>query len=293
MNDHDAEAMTVARISPTLRQRRLGMLLRELRSEDGRTSIEVARALGWSPSKVQRLEDAPRKPVVKEIIKLLDAYGVGDPKRGEILELVAQARQRGWWDTYRTSISRDYDMFIGLENEAKTLRTFEIVNIPGLLQTAGYARALMTARRPDMPAEEIEARVAVRTARQEHLLTGPDPVRLWAVLSEGALRRQVGGAAVMRDQLEHLLKVAELPNVTIQVLDYAAGAAPAAGPFVVIDFARRTDLEVVYLETPGGAIWVEEKSETDRYLLDFVRLVDTALTMERSLKLIGTLAGSL
>lgn len=283
----------MARISPTLRQRRLGMLLRELRSEDGRTSIEVARALGWSPSKVQRLEDSPRKPVVKEIIKLLDAYGVDEPKRGEILEVVAQARQRGWWDTYRTSISRDYDMFIGLENEAHNLRTFEIANIPGLLQTAAYARALMTARRPDMPVEEIEARVAVRTARQEHLLTGPEPVQLWAVLSEGALRRQVGGAAVMRDQLEHLLMAAKLPNVTIQVLDYAAGAAPAAGPFVVIDFAQRTDPEVVYLETPGGAIWVEEKAETDRYLLGFVRLIDAALSEQHSLKLIGKLAGSL
>lgn len=281
------------RVSPTLRQRRLGMVLRGLRTTDGRTAEQVAEALGWSRTKVQRLEDSPRKPVLKEILRLLEAYSVDEVRRAEILELASQARRRGWWDTWRTQISKDYDTYIGLENEARSLRTFEVANIPGLLQTPAYARALMTARRPDAAEEEIEARVRVRTARQEQLLAGADPVRLWAVMGEGAVRRLVGGPDVMREQLEHLRKAGELPNVTLQILDYAAGAAPAQGPFVVMDFAEPGDPEVVYLETPGGAVWVEERAEVDRHLADHVRLVDAALTEEHSRELIGRLAASL
>lgn len=283
----------MTRISPTLRQRRLGMILRRLREEDGRTASEVARALGWSATKVSRLEQAPRKPVVKEIVRLLDAYGVGEPRRSEVLELCDQARQRGWWDTYRTQISRDYDTYIGLEAEARTLRTFEIVNIPGLLQTAGYARALIEARRPDMDEEDVHARVAVRTARQEELLAGTDPVRLWAIVGEGAVRRTVGGDQVLRDQLHHLLKMTELPNVTLQILPFSAGAAPTQGPFVVMDFAEPTDPEAVYIETPAGSIWVEDRGDVAIYLADFFRLVEVSLTEDRTRLLIGTLAGEL
>lgn len=283
----------MTRISPTLRQRRLGNLLRELRAEDGRTAEQVAADLGWSRTKVGRLEDAPRKPIVREVERLLDAYGIGEPRRGEVLELVQQARQRGWWDTYRTQISRDYDAYIGLEAEAKVLRTFEVVNIPGLLQTPGYARALVAARRPGMDPADLEARVRVRTMRQEQLLAGPSPVRLWAIMSEGALRRMVGGEAVMRDQLEHLLKMSQLPNVTVQVLPYSAGAAPAQGPFVILDFVERTDPEVVYIETPVGAIWVEDAEQVAGFLADHVRLMDASLPQDRTRALVARLAGEL
>lgn len=281
------------RISPTLRQRRLGMVLRELRADDGRTAAEVARALGWSPTKVMRLEAAPRKPIVKEVIRLLDAYGVGEPRRGEILQLVAQARRRGWWDTYRTQISKDYDAYIGLEAEARSVRTYEIGNIPGLLQTPAYARALVTARRPDMPAADVQARVNVRTARQKQLLTGPDPVRLWAVIGEGVLHRMVGGPAVMREQLEHLLASSELPSVTLQVLPYSAGAAPAQGPFVILDFQEPADPEVVYLETPAGAMWIEDRGYVAVYMVDFLRLVEAAASEDHTRQLIGRLMAEL
>ncbi|WP_433469575.1 helix-turn-helix domain-containing protein [Spirillospora sp. CA-128828] len=283
----------VERISPTLRQRRLGMVLRRLRAENGRTTEQVAADLGWSRTKVSRLEDAPRKPILKEIERLLDAYRIGEPRRSEVLELTRQARQRGWWDNYRTQISRDYDTYIGLETEARSLRTWEVANIPGLLQTPGYARALIKARRPDMPEDDVQARVSVRTTRQEHLLTGPDPVRLWAVVGEGALRRLVGGEAVMREQLEHLRKLSELPNVTIQVLPFSAGAAPAQGPFVIMDFAEPTDPEVVYVETPAGSIWIEERGVVAVYLVDFFRLVEVSTPEDRTKKLMAKLAGEL
>ncbi|TDB86438.1 XRE family transcriptional regulator [Actinomadura sp. KC216] len=283
----------MTRISPTLRQRRLGMVLRELRAEDGRTAAEVAAALGWTRQKVMRLEAAPRKPIVAEVIKLLDAYGVEDPRREEILQLVSQARERGWWDTYRTQISRDYDAYIGLEAEAVSLRTYELSNIPGLLQTAGYARALITGRRPGLDPADVDARVRVRTGRQEHLLTGPSPVHVWAVIGEGAVRREVGGRAVLREQLEHLLKMMELPNVILQILPFSAGAAPAKGPFVVIDFAERSDPEVVYLETPGGAMWIEDPEQVGQFLRDHVQLIDTSLTEDHTRRLIARLVGEL
>lgn len=291
--DHDPEVVAVNRISPTLRQRRLGMVLRELRTEDGRSAEQVADDLGWSRQKVTRLETAPRKPIVVEIVKLLDTYRVNEPRRSEVLELVRQARQRGWWDSWRSQISKDYDTYIGLETEARTLRTWETATIPGLLQTADYARALILARRPDMDPGDLEARVQVRTARQEQLLLGPDPVRLWAVMSEGTVRRMVGGEAVMREQLEHLRKMSELPNVAVQVLPFSAGAAPAQGPFVILDFAEPADPEVVYLETAGGALWVEDRDQVNGFLVDHVRLVDAALPEDHTRMLLGRLAGQL
>ncbi|WP_433242698.1 helix-turn-helix domain-containing protein [Actinomadura nitritigenes] len=277
--------------SPTVRVRRLAALLRELRESSGRTASDVARELGWSLTKLTRMEDRRmRKPQAREVGKLLDVYRVGQEKRAEVMELVRQARDRGWWHNYQDAVDDPYVTYVGLEAEAVRVQNYEPSTIPGLLQTREYARALLRARATGLGESLLEERVELRMERQKRLLGELD---LWAIVTEEMLSRRVGGREVMAAQLEHLLDVAQHGNVSLQVLPVDAGAAPACGPFVILRFADDLDPEVVYAETAVGDVYVEKREEVESFMLSFERLIAESLAFGDSLALIARRAAEI
>ncbi|NEA22615.1 helix-turn-helix domain-containing protein [Actinomadura bangladeshensis] len=268
------------RHSPTVRLRRLSLELRRLREHAGLTLTDAAKAAGWNQSNLSRAETRQwRQPNPAHLAALLDVYGVTEDaqpqRRAELLQLAREGRRRGWWADY--PISDAYGTYVGLEAEAATVRNWEPVVIPGLLQTAAYARALITARAPRLTSDQVDELVALRIERQERLLSSDDPIRLWAIVCETALRTMVGGAAVMAEQLDHLHTIAQLGHVTLQVLSFAAGAAPARGPFAVLTFPHPVDPEAVYVETPAGDLWVEDPAAVAGFLSGWERLIAVSL----------------
>jgi transcriptional regulator with XRE-family HTH domain len=261
--------MTTA--SPTVRRRLLAAELRKLRAQHGSTVGEVAAQLGWQSSKLSRIENAQRAATVSDARALLSLYAITEPAMDQLLTLARDARKRGWWDSFRAAeaLPRWFETYVGLEAEADTVRTYEPDVVPGLLQTESYARAI--SRATVLGAEEagIEQRVELRLRRQERL-TGPVPLRLWAVLGEGALRREVGGSTVLAEQLKHLCKMADLPNVVIQVVPFRVGDNPAMAPFTILGFPESAHPDVVYLESPVGGHYLEDEHEVAEY----VQIVD-------------------
>jgi hypothetical protein len=202
-----------------------------------------------------------------------------------------EGRERGWWHPYREMLSETYTTMIGLEIEASTIRTFQLAVIPGILQTPGYANALMRRDPSELSAKEIDDRVEVRMKRQE-ILTGNDPVRLWAVIDEAALIRSTGGDAVMRGQMRHLVEMAELPKVTLQVIPFSKGTHPGTkGPFTILEFPERDDPDAVYVENVAGELFIEEPEEVDRFRIAFERLTAVADSPEDTIAMMAQRAG--
>ena len=186
-----------------------------------------------------------------------------------------------------------YEVYIGLEAGAASIRNFEPVVVPGLLQTADYAREIFRNGPVELDPEEVERLLEVRLARQE-ILAREDRPRLWAVIDEAVIHRVVGGVSVMRGQLRHLAECAQQGKTTIQVVPYRAGAhAGTTGPFVILDYAEATDPDVVYVETLAGDIYLEEPSDVERYTIAFDRLRAAALHPDESVQLIERLARAL
>ena len=203
------------RHGPAVRRRKLGEELRSLRHTTGLTSREAAQLLGWHQSKVSRIETGASGVTPADVSRLLDAYGVDDRQLCSLLEALAGSAGgggTGWWHAYRGLIPPQYRDFISLESQAGTVRTLETSVVPGLLQTADYARAVTTASLDGLPAGQLDSLVDVRLARQGVLRADP-PLKLSAVLDEAVLRREVGGPRVMSEQLRHLSQVAQLPHV--------------------------------------------------------------------------------
>lgn len=260
-------------VSPTVRRRRLAAELRRLRSRAGVTQQQAAAHLACAQAKIGRFETAKRSPSVGDVSALLDFYGIDGAERDQLLNLARDARKRGWWHSYSDVLPEWYETYVGLEAEASEIHTYEAEAIPGLLQTAEYAYAITksTLVRADEP--EIGRRAELRIQRQDRV-TGEDPLELWAVIGEAALRRPVGGDGVLRRQLEHVLKLVELPNVAVQVMPLDAGAHPAqAGPFVILRYASHIDPDVVYLETHVGGLYLEREIEIANYarMMDHLR----------------------
>jgi Domain of unknown function (DUF5753) len=202
---------------------------------------------------------------------LLELYGVTGPERNGLIQLARDARQPGWWHSFRDVLPNPYEVYIGLEAGAAAIRNFEPVVVPGLLQTEDYARAAFRNGPRELDRDDVERRVEVRMARQK-ILTRADRPRLWAVIDEAVIRRVVGGPEVMRGQLRHLIDGAGQGRTTIQVVPYSAGAhAGTTGPFVILQFPEPTDPAVVYVETLAGDIYLDEH-------LDSVRLIEQAAT---------------
>jgi hypothetical protein len=222
----------------------------------------------------------------RDIADLLTLYGVrNEQDRTSLRDLARDANAQGWWHDYSDILPSWFEAYVGLEEAATRIRSYEIQFVPGLLQTESYARAVTLLGHETADDEEIDRRVKLRMARQS-LLTGPQSPQLWAVLDEAVLRRPVGGTEVMRGQLEHLIRCAELPNVTFQVVPFQAGGhAAAGGPFSVLRFAEPDLPDVVYLEQLTSAIYLDKRENVDHYLAVMERLCLKALPTHRSTEL--------
>jgi transcriptional regulator with XRE-family HTH domain len=275
------------RRSPTVRRRRLGAELRKHREEAGVTIEAVAERLHCSTSKVSRIETGHTSATPRDVRAMLDIYGIDGDESSELVQISREARQKGWWHPYSTVLTGAY---VGLEAEANSVRAYEQQVVPGLLQTEEYARAMIRSARPDISADEVERRVRVRIERQS-LLMQDDPIDLWMVLDEAVVGRPVGGDAVMRAQIQHLVDRAELPNVTLQVLPFSAGAhAGMDGTFTILDFPEPTDTDVVYAENATGGLFLEKADELRKYVFIFDHIRAAALRPEESVALLADLA---
>jgi len=275
------------RRSPTVRRRRLGHELRRLRERAGLTIDDVAAQMVCSASKISRIETGHSGVTPRDVRHLLDIYGVAGPEGDELVQIARDARQKGWWHPYSSVLTSAY---VGLEAEAATIRAYEQQVVPGLLQTAEYARAMLRAARPDIGADEVERRVHVRMRRQS-LLEREHPIDLWAVLDEAVLSRPVGGDTVMRRQLTALAAAADRPGVTLQVLPFEAGAhAGMDGTFTILSFPNPADPPVVFAENATGGLFIEKHEELRKYEFIFQRIRATALPPEESVSFIAKLA---
>jgi transcriptional regulator with XRE-family HTH domain len=279
--------------NPTLRGRRLAVELMRRREASGLSREEAARRLEWSTSTIFRIETGRNRPQPGNVRVLLDLYGVTGSERDGLIQLAREARQPGWWHSFRDVLPNPYEVYIGLEGGAASIRNFEPVVVPGLLQTEEYARAMFKGGPRELDRDDIERRVEVRLARQQ-ILTRDDRPRLWAVIDEAVIHRLVGDPAVMRAQLGHLIDTAEQGKTTLQVVPYRAGAhAGTTGPFVILDFPEPTDHSVVYVETLAGDIYLEERADVNRYTIAFDRLLAAALHPDDSVRLLQQAAAAM
>lgn len=276
---------------PALRRRRLGAELKRCREAAGLTQENVSRHFEWHAAKVTRIETARVAVTPRDVRDLLTLYGVQDEEyREALVALARRSRERTWWTDYRDVIRPGN--FVGLEAGASSMRTWEPIVLPGLLQTEQYIRALMRTGRPTDPPEHIDRRVALRLTRQGRL-TAANPLEFWAIIDESAVRRVIGGKAAMADQLKHLIDAAQLPNVTLQVLPFDAGEHPfLGGSAVLLEFRETTHLDVVYLEGVAGDYYEEQPSEVARYRESFDRLSAMALDPQGSIAMIERQLGT-
>ena len=283
------------RPSPTVRRRRLRYELRRLRTEHGLTIEQVQEQSGGdikAPS-ISRWENGERSVRPTDLRLLLDIYDVQGERRETLLTLSRQAKERGWWQSYGSAIPEWFQVYVGLEAEASSVRVYESELVHGLLQTPEYYRAFLRAAPAAADEDEAGRKIEVRLARQERL-TDDDPPDYWAVLNEAVIRRVVGGADVMRKQLDHIAELAKLPHVNVQVLPFGAGVHPAMdGSFEILGFPEPTDPAVVYLENQAGSLYLEEEPEIDRYERMFSHLIAKALDPEESRRMIARVARDL
>jgi DNA-binding XRE family transcriptional regulator len=251
---------------PTVRRMLVGSRLRRLRMEAGISREQAGEAIRASEWKIHRLENGQVGFKERDVVDLLTLYGVGDP--GEVAAVVGmalEANDTGWWHQYGDVLPQWFRAYVDLEQAAVIIRAYEGQFVPGLLQTDDYARSVMGRALEEEPGD-IERRVELRAARQA-VLTRPDPPRLWAVIDEAALRRPVGSLEIMRAQIERLIEATRLPNVTLQVLRFRAGAHPAmVGAFSILRFADADLPDVVYLEHLTGAIYLDKREDVRQYL---------------------------
>lgn len=252
---------------PTALRIMLGAQLRRLRESRNVSREEAAGAIRATHSKISRLELGRSAFKQRDLEDLLDLYGITDEReRSALLILARQASVPGWWHRYGDILPGWLEPYIGLEQAASILRSFEVQFVHGLMQTEDYARAVVTIGNSAAPAAEIERRVQLRTTRQK-LLTDPDRLRLWAVLDEAALHRSPGSRTVLRGQIEHLLAISEMPNVMLQVLPFAVGAHPGAGgPFTILRFHQRDLPDIVYLEQVSSALYLDKPEDVSAYM---------------------------
>ncbi len=256
-----------ARGGPTALRIVLGAQLRRLREASGVTTGEAGEAIRATPSKISRLERGRSGARQRDVADLLTLYGIFDEaEREALLTLAHQASAPGWWQQYGDVLPRWFELYIGLEEAASIIRAYEVQFVHGLMQTEDYARAVILIANAHAPVAEIDRRVSVRMRRQQ-LLTQPGAPRLWAVLDEAALQRPLGGPEVMRAQLEHLLQITELPNVTLQIIPFRAGPhAAAGGPFTILRFPGPDPPDLIYLEQLDSALYLDQPDDVTGYL---------------------------
>ena len=251
---------------PTVLRILLGTQLRRRREEKGISREAAGYQIRASGSKISRMELGRVSFKHRDVADLLTLYGIEEgAEREMLLDLVTRANSPGWWRRYSDLLPEWFEPYIGLEDAASLIRTYEVQFIPGLLQTEDYARQLFTAGHPAASAEEVERRVKLRMTRQQ-LLTRRNPPRLWAVIDETALRRLIGGRDVMRTQIERLIDVLALRYVTLQVMPFQAGGhAAEGGPFTLLRFPEPELPDVIYVEQLTSALYLDRRDDVDRY----------------------------
>ncbi|GGS50437.1 helix-turn-helix domain-containing protein [Streptomyces cinerochromogenes] len=276
-------------VNPTVRRRRLGQELRRLRELKGMTAEEVAERLLVSQSKISRLENGRRSISQRDVRDLCGVYEVEDQRIVDsLMEMARDSRQQGWWHTFGDI---PYSVYIGLETDAESLRVYEPQLVTGLLQTRAYAEALVQGALPETSTAEIEKRVQVRMRRQERITAQNNPLRLWVVLDEAALKRVVGSRLVMREQLEHLIEMSQLPHVTVQVLPFDVGAHPGLnGQYAILEFADAADSSVVYLEGVTSDLYLEKAQDVQKYAVMYEHLRAQSLNVEAPRQFIADVA---
>ena len=278
-------------VDATVLRMLLGSQLRRLREAAGITPEQAGYEIRASRSKISRLENGRVGLKSRDMTDLLTLYGLTDEGlRSRFLALVKRSNTPDWWTTYSDLLPDWFETYIGLEAAASTIRSFEVQFVHGLFQTEDYVRAVARRGRKSAPADEIERRVALRLKRQD-LLSRPNPPRIWSVMDEAVLRRQVGGPAVMRAQCRRLIEVAELPHVTLQAVPFASGGhAGESGSFTVLRFEEQDLPDVVYMEQLSGAIYLDQRSDVEHYLEVVDELSGEALTPAETTRFIEQVA---
>ena len=283
--------MTEAVRSPTAVRRELGQRLRGLRTEKGMTVAEAAEQVGFSQSKLTKIELAQAVATRDEVLRLLDIYGETDPgQQTLLLSMVRAGASKEWWESY-SRVEPKFAMYLGLESVATTLESYDTHLVHGLLQTPDYARALMRAVRPELLPHEIDRLVELRMRRQQILTRAdPPPLTLWWIMDEAVLRRQIGGRETMYAQLLRLIERSELPNVTLLVMPNDLGAhAGLDGSFAMFQFEAGAR-PVVYIEGQAGNLYLEKDDDLRRCRQTMNHILAAAPGPERSLALIRQVA---
>jgi hypothetical protein len=270
--------------SPTARRRRLSIELKKLRENHSLTCAQVGAALDWSGSKVNRMETGSGRVQPSDVDALCRFYDTTDELREFLKSLARQAKTRGWWQVHGSGVPEWFSIYIGLEQDASTLRQYQCEVLPGLVQAEAYVRELHTSGSYMSP-EDIDRAVRVRLERQT-MLSGPEAPDSWFIVNEGAVRRIVGDRELMRTQLEHVLEVVEQPNVTLQVLPFDAGTCPTTGSFTMLGFPDPEDPDIVYRDGITDAMYLEGEPHVRQYTRAFDELRAAALSPRRTVQLI-------
>ncbi len=277
-----------ARGGPTVLRILLGSQLRRLRTAQGISREDAGYEIRASHAKISRIELGQVSFKERDVADLLSLYGVNSTSEREpLLTLARQANNPGWWHKYSDVLPQWFEEYVGLEEAASIIRTYEIQFVPGLMQTEDYARAVVMLAHSGSPAAEIDNRVALRMTRQQRLTERGSP-KVWAAVDEAALRRPLGGPEVMRGQLEHLMELAKLPNVTLQIVPFNQGGhAAAGGPFSILRFTGPDLPDIVYLEQLTSALYFDKPEETEHYMRVMDQLCIEALPASSTVDYLG------
>lgn len=278
---------------PTVWQRRLGSELKRFREAAQMQRDQGAKALEFSANQIWSIEAGRRSIRVIDVERLLDTYGVTDPPQREaILKLARGAREKTWFRAYEDVLSQSYRDYLAIESEADLIRTYH-PHVPGLLQTEGYAQAVLALG--DHDEDKFEKLTTVRIERHQRVLKRETPAQVHAVMDETVLRRPVGGAKVLGDQLRHLLDLSSLPHVTIQVITDEAVASTflSNGGFTILRFPEAGEISVVFLESMVGDTFLEAPEEIQTYQVAFDKLAGSALDPSTSAEMIRKAAEEL
>ena len=277
---------------PTIARWQLGAQLAELRERLSLSYADVAAALACSESKIRKIEAGYVGVNRAELMVMLTMYNINDEMaREELWGLAQEGKKRGWWSKIVSGVPGDLATFLNLESAATMIRNYEPLVVPGLLQTAAYARAIAETSTLGMSEDEVERQVTLRMARQKKVL-GEDPPELWVVLDEAALHRVFGSPQVMKEQLLYLVEASR--HATIQIIPFSHGGHPGTlGSFVICEFEENVHSPVVYVESQAGSLYLEKEEEVRRCSLVYNQLTVAALSRPKSRELIEAAAGRL
>jgi transcriptional regulator with XRE-family HTH domain len=268
----------IGRAGPSVRRLILGSQLRRLREQAGISCAEAGYSIRGSASKISRMETGRISFKERDVDDLLTLYGLAElDERAQLMSLVAQTKQTGWWHRYNERMPKWFEDYVGLEEAAARIQSWELQFIPGLLQTEDYARMAIVHGHPRAAEETIESMVDLRMRRQK-ILGGTHPPRLWMVIDESVLHRTLGSAGMLKKQIDHLLELTDLSHISMQVVPFAKSGYVAEGAFSILRFAESELPDIAYIEHLTGALYLERPDEIEVYGRAFDRLVVDAET---------------